>query len=142
MADSTGARVAGFIKEINAVLNKNLRDKMKDSQLTLAQWHVLKLLAEAQTLKLSDISDKLNAANSTVSGIVDRMEKCGYVHKKRCKDDKRVYFIEPTEKARMLQKEFKEEFDRYLDSMLHEATSEEIEDILRGLETLQRVLKS
>lgn len=67
--------------------------------LTGSQLVVLRLLSPAGRLSLSDISDGIRAKNSTVTGIVDRMERDGLVVRKRSGDDRRVVHIELTKKG-------------------------------------------
>ena len=70
--------------------------------LTGSQLVVLRLLCPAGRLSLSDISDGIRAKNSTVTGIVDRMERDGLVVRKRSGDDRRVVHIELTKKGAQL----------------------------------------
>lgn len=70
--------------------------------LTGSQLVVLRLLAPSGQLSLSDISDRMRAKNSTVTGIVDRMERDGLVVRRRSEDDRRVIHIELTKKGAAL----------------------------------------
>src|SRR5437016_3738961 len=56
---------------------------------TPTQLNVLKLLDEIGDLSMSSISTRLGAKNSTVTGIVDRMEADGLVERQRSPDDRR-----------------------------------------------------
>ncbi|MSP58954.1 MAG: MarR family transcriptional regulator [Myxococcales bacterium] len=67
---------------------------------TPTQLSVLKLLREIGDLKLGDLSRRIQAQNSTVTGIVDRMEEAGLVLRSRSADDRRVWTIALTEQGR------------------------------------------
>jgi DNA-binding MarR family transcriptional regulator len=61
---------------------------------------VLKLLQEIGDLSLSGLSKEIRAHNSTVTGIVDRMEAAGLVERARSAEDRRVWIIRLTAAGR------------------------------------------
>ncbi len=63
---------------------------------TPTQLSVLKLLAEIGDLSLGTLSKEIRAHNSTVTGIVDRMEAAGLVERARSDEDRRVWIIRLT----------------------------------------------
>jgi DNA-binding MarR family transcriptional regulator len=60
----------------------------------------LKLLQEIGDLSLGTLSKEIRAHNSTVTGIVDRMEAAGLVERARNDDDRRVWIIRLTAQGR------------------------------------------
>ena len=70
--------------------------------LTGSQLLVLKMLEPRGQLSLSDLSERIRAKNSTVTGIIDRMERDGIVARRRSDADRRVVHIELTPKGRKL----------------------------------------
>ena len=67
---------------------------------TPTQLSVLKLLAEIGDLSLGTLSKEIRAHNSTVTGIVDRMEAAGLVERARSDQDRRVWIIRLTAAGR------------------------------------------
>ncbi len=67
---------------------------------TPTQLSVLKLLQEIGDLSLGSLSKEIKAHNSTVTGIVDRMEAAGLVERVRSGDDRRVWIIRLTAAGR------------------------------------------
>jgi DNA-binding MarR family transcriptional regulator len=61
---------------------------------------VLKLLYEIGDLSLGSLSKEIRAHNSTVTGIVDRMEAAGLVERARSDEDRRVWIIRLTAAGR------------------------------------------
>ena len=51
-------------------------------------------------LSLSELSERIRAQNSTVTGIIDRMEREGLVVRARSNEDRRVVNIKLTDKGR------------------------------------------
>ena len=67
---------------------------------TPTQLSVLKLLHEIGDLSLGTLSKEIRAHNSTVTGIVDRMESAGLVERARSDEDRRVWIIRLTAAGR------------------------------------------
>jgi len=67
---------------------------------TPTQLSVVKLLREIGDLSLSSLSKEIRAHNSTVTGIVDRMEAAGLVERARSDEDRRVWIIRLTAAGR------------------------------------------
>jgi DNA-binding MarR family transcriptional regulator len=69
---------------------------------TATQLNVLKLLEELGDLSLSELSRRIAAQNSTVTGIVDRMEEARLVLRERDTVDRRVWRIRATERGKKI----------------------------------------
>ncbi|MGZ3485217.1 MAG: MarR family winged helix-turn-helix transcriptional regulator [Gemmatimonadaceae bacterium] len=67
---------------------------------TPTQLSVLKMLNEIGDLSLGTLSKEIRAHNSTVTGIVDRMEAAGLVERARSEEDRRVWIIRLTAAGR------------------------------------------
>ena len=60
------------------------------------------MLEPVGNLSLSELSEQIRAQNSTVTGIIDRMEREGLVVRGRSKQDRRVVYIRLTDKGQKL----------------------------------------
>ena len=78
------------------------KEVARASNLTGPQLTVVKMLHHLGDLSLSELSDRIRAGNSTVSGIIDRMEREELVRRVRSKEDRRVVHIKLTDKGREL----------------------------------------
>src|SRR5262245_4235904 len=72
------------------------KDEASQYGVTPTQLSVLKLLHEIGDLSLGTLSREIRAHNSTVTGIVDRMEAAGLVERARSEEDRRVWIIRLT----------------------------------------------
>jgi MarR family transcriptional regulator, organic hydroperoxide resistance regulator len=70
--------------------------------ITATQLNVLKLLEAVGELSLSELSRRMAAKNSTVTGIVDRMVAAGLVAREQSVEDRRVWRIRATADGRAL----------------------------------------
>ena len=70
--------------------------------LTGPQVSAVKMLQGFGDLSLSELSSRMSATNSTITGLVDRMEANGLVERCRSREDRRVVLIRLTEQGRKL----------------------------------------
>jgi DNA-binding MarR family transcriptional regulator len=111
-------------------------------ELTGPQLTVVKMLETVGELSLSDLSDRIRAQNSTVTGIIDRMEREGLVVRARSTEDKRVVRIRLTEKGERIAREIPVEPMEIFRSALAGLTLAETRDLLRILTKLARRVQS
>jgi len=93
------------VVELYAENRRITKELAARASLTGPQLTVVKMLEQMGDLSLSELSDAIRAQNSTVTGIVDRMEREEVVERVRSTDDRRVVRIHLTEKGRRLAKE-------------------------------------
>jgi DNA-binding MarR family transcriptional regulator len=105
--------------------------------LTGPQLSVVKMLEDIGDLSLSELSERINAQNSTVTGIVDRMEREGLVERKRSSDDRRVVHIRLTKKGSDLSRSLKfEPFEIFRDAFANALSQDELTHLLQLLDKL------
>ena len=76
------------------------KDLAREHGLTGPQVTVLKLLDAVGDLSLSELSERIKARNSTITGIVDRMQRDELVLRRRSQRDRRVIEIVLTPEGR------------------------------------------
>jgi DNA-binding MarR family transcriptional regulator len=106
--------------------------------LTGPQLAVVKMLEPVDRISLSELSAQIRARNSTVTGIIDRMEREGLVARKRSEQDRRVVNIELTEKGRGLAREIPVEPVQIFGRVLEELPARDRAELLRILTKLAR----
>ncbi|SHI70016.1 DNA-binding transcriptional regulator, MarR family [Clostridium cavendishii DSM 21758] len=135
-----GTEVSNLIKEIDKGLRTNMEKAFEDVDLTIPQINVINVIRKGKKVRISEISREVKLSNSTVSGIVDRLEKAGYVVRKRSEQDKRVVFVELTIRFKRKSKEFQGALEKYLNNLMSNAKESEIEEIVNGLRKLKEVI--
>ncbi len=90
-----------FIKRIDNALEKEANQNLQALNLTMQQNRVLILLAHAEehTLSLKALEEHFGAAQSTVAGLVSRLEKKGLIKALNDPADKRVKLARLTEEG-------------------------------------------
>jgi MarR family transcriptional regulator, organic hydroperoxide resistance regulator len=113
------------------------KDQAARHGLTGPQLSVAKILEDIGDLSLSELSERINAQNSTVTGIVDRMEREGLVERKRSSDDRRVVHIRLTKKGHDLARSMKfEPFEIFKNAFEQALSREELGQLLQLLDKL------
>jgi DNA-binding MarR family transcriptional regulator len=102
-------------------------------ELTGPQLTVLKVLEGVGDLSLSELSERIRAQNSTVTGIIDRMEREGLVVRARSTEDRRVVNIRLTEKGATIAREIAVEPMEVFRSALESLSGAEMQELLRIL---------
>lgn len=117
------------------------KELARRADLTGPQLTVVKLLEQIGDLSLSELSEKIRAQNSTVTGIIDRMEREGLVTRERSKEDRRVVYIKLTAKGRELAREIPVEPMEIFRSALESLSASEMRDLMRIMTKVAKRVK-
>ena len=93
-----------YIKRIDNALEKEANGNLQALNLTIQQNRALILLAHAEghTLSLKTLEEHFGAAQSTVAGLVARLEKKGLVEALTSPADRRIKLVRLTEEGQAL----------------------------------------
>lgn len=89
-------RLGKTMRKVNKYYDKNLQKH----DITFTQLFVLAALLEKQRIKFKDLADLVNIEGSTLSGIIDRMERKGLVQRLEDYEDRRSILLGLTDKAK------------------------------------------
>lgn len=108
--------------------------------LTFPQALVLTVLGEEGPVPISTLAERTGSANSTVSGIVDRLEKLDLARRERSETDRRVIYVAATEKYQTLRAEAETDVGGYFSSILEAMPQEDQEMVSNALQKLDTAL--
>lgn len=118
--------IGAIRKKANAFIEKKLCEKGIDD-LLLPHGTILSVLYKSKKpLKISEITEKSSRTKSTVTELIKKLEKNGYVTKTPDDDDMRVSYVALTEKARTLEPVFKSISEKMLTAFFRDFTQNEI----------------
>jgi DNA-binding MarR family transcriptional regulator len=117
------------------------KELARRADLTGPQLTVVKLLEAFGDLSLSELSEKIRAQNSTVTGIIDRMEREGLVTRERSKEDRRVVYIKLTAKGRDLARDIPVEPMEVFKGALESLSAQEMRDLMRIMTKVAKRVK-
>lgn len=141
MAEGSEKTVNFYFRTINNLMRKSLNRQLKDLDLTKSQLDILSYLAhQKEPVIQRDIENFFHISNPTVTGLLNRLEQKGYIERKSCESDKRIRFIQLTEKELELRKRF--ERDKFgIDAACKEILSDEEEkELICSLKKLMKYL--
>lgn len=133
--------VMKLLFEVTHLLRHNMMKGFEGSGMTSPQGMVIGTLSRYGRLKLSDLSDKLGLSNSTVSGMVDRLEQHGMVERIRSKEDRRIVYIALTGKFEELHKDFHKKTEENIQKVMSKGTPEDMDKVVEGLNILKRLMQ-
>ncbi len=108
--------------------------------LTYPQTVTLMILDADGPMPISELARATGSANSTTSGVVDRLERLGLAQRLRAEQDRRKIFVSVTDKFRSMRAEtVNYASDRFAEA-LKSLSDEERQRILDGLNLLTEVL--
>ena len=137
MHHNSGAfNIAMLIKEIDSRIMGVISKSLLGSGLTHQQIIVIKLVAHKKEITISEICEEMSLSKGTVSGIVQRLEKAGYVKKEKHEDDKRNTYITFSEKGIDFAKEFMSTINESFDDIFKNCTREELEQMTTNLKKI------
>ena len=122
------------------MIKQSMGQHFNAMNLTGPQGMMMGILSHDGEMKISDLSEKLGLSNSTVSGIIDRLEKQGLVERTRSLEDRRVVYVNVSTEFRKNSKENFCKIEKTFEDIMTKATTEEVEVILKGLDTLEQIL--
>jgi DNA-binding MarR family transcriptional regulator len=127
--------IAKMLRELTRVYNENSSKRIKDTGITPPQLMALyQIYKEPKTI--GQIVDALHLSYSTVSGIVDRLERDGWLERVRDKQDRRVTWISKTEKLQARAEENHLFHEAFYSEFLRELPEEELRMIKRSVELI------
>lgn len=113
------------------VIEQRLRRRFREEfSVTLPQFDVLSELERAgRKMTMSELSHELMVSNGNVTGVIDRLEKNGFVTRTRAAHDRRVQFIDLTEKGRSKWQGMAASHEDWLNDMLSELSTNDMADL-------------
>lgn len=109
---------------IEQLLRARLREQY---QMTLPQFDVLSELEHASgPLTMSELSRELMVSNGNITGVIDRLEKQQLVRRKRPDHDRRVQYIELTERGAKRFREMAAQHEQWVEELLSDLSSSDM----------------
>lgn len=109
-------------------------ERLSKLGITRVQWIALYFMGKYENISQSELGEKMDIKASSVARLIDRMERDGYVIRKRDPKDRRMTNLILTEDGKRLQLKLLPEGEKMRKLVSRDLTEEEIE-------TFKKVLK-
>ena len=134
--------VARLFQDVMHLFKHNMKKFLGDSGISAPQGMVIGLLSKNKKMKITELSSKLCLSNSTVSGIIDRLEAQKMVVRERSQEDKRVVYVTISPNFEDMHKVFHKQIEKNIENIISQGSPEELYKISEGLNTLKKLLSS
>lgn len=142
MEKNEGKSILTLLREIRSLIDKSLKSKLDLGNFTMPQTMIIYNLANHGKMKISELSEKMGLTNSTVSGIVDRLEDQGVVFRERSTEDRRVVYVQFTPEHKKNYQDLNDNLDKKFNEMLAAIPQGQMETIIESLNVLKETLSS
>jgi len=125
-------------------INRHLREGRLtngDKNITRLQWTLLRYVGRSENCTMGSIANHFNVGMSTVSQMIDRLEKWGYVERGVSIRDARVKMVSLTEKGTAIIQEVRASYLEQLTHGLNRFSEDERETFLRYFQRLAENLR-
>ena len=134
----------GFnIYRVSLLFRRELIRALADLHMTPEQWQIMiTLWTTKKSLNQTQIVNLTMKDKPTVSRIIQRLERDGWVLKTGSEDDKRVTLIRPSRRSWKLYREVPQKLSAHFDTLLQDFPQEKKDQLLKILKELRLILES
>lgn len=130
-----------LLREISAIIKRRGRDILADFPITPPQFMALQALRHLQNPTMSQLCEDLALASSTVTDLVDRMERNEMVERVRDCEDRRVIRLKVTQKGLDVVEAVIQNRQRYLGVVFDRLDDETVGTLARVLSELRGAMR-
>jgi DNA-binding MarR family transcriptional regulator len=113
----------------------------REHGLTPSQYNILRILrGEGMPLPILEIASRTVAVVPGITGLIDRLEKAGFVNRLRCNKDRRVIYVALTDHGTKTVAALGEPLIALHHQLLDHLTGSELKDLIRLLEKVRQPL--
>jgi len=117
------AKLADFILFSQREFLLNLSRELNRDNISFAQFFLLSYLASSKELTMTDIAKKMGHSTAAATGLVDRLEKLGYMERTHAIDDRRKVMVRVTSKGLDLVNRLRDELQSQIADAMTESSS-------------------
>ena len=111
----------------------------EEHDLSMRQLSALQFIDGTETT-LGDVARNLNVTPAVVTGLIDRLERRGYVRRVASVYDRRRVYIELTTAGEDVRDHAEDQLAKRLESLLTNLSSDEVCALQRGLQVMEKVI--
>ncbi len=135
-------KLADFIMFTQRSFLLNLSKELNKGSVSYAQFFLLGYLANENFLTMTDISKKMGHSTAAATGLVDRLEKLGYVQRLHASEDRRKVMVQITKKGIELVERIREDIVGSLVTLMVDLDENEQEALLKTYGKISTFVRS
>jgi DNA-binding MarR family transcriptional regulator len=130
------AKLADFILFSQREFLLNLSRELNRDNISFAQFFLLSYLSSSKELTMTDIARKMGHSTAAATGLVDRLEKLGYMERTHAMDDRRKVMVRVTAKGLGLVSRLRDELQSQIADAMSETASPDAAAFMSSYGTL------
>jgi len=115
---STAEELADIIMVLQRCFMMNLSKELNRGQVSFAQFFLLAYMKSQGAMSMSQIAERMSHTTAAATGLVDRLERLGYVSRTHAKHDRRKVMVRTTKKGLQLVERIREDIIQNLTEVL------------------------
>lgn len=123
-------KVADFILFSQREFLLNLSKDLSRGNVSFAQFYLMSYLSTSRELTMTDIARKMGHSTAAATGLVDRLEKLGYVERMHAADDRRKVMVRITAKGLDLVSKLRGALQDRVAEAMHESSSYDVDSLV------------
>lgn len=104
--------------------------------LTKPQFFILNLLSKREKCTVSELADEMFVKPSAITTMIDRLYKSGFVLRERDEEDRRVVYVQLSEKGKEMLEHARAERRKIIERYLKQLQPDELEQFVRIIEKI------
>jgi DNA-binding MarR family transcriptional regulator len=120
------AKLADFILFSQREFLLNLSKELNRDNISFAQFFLLGYLASSREMTMTDIARKMGHSTAAATGLVDRLEKLGYMERTHAIDDRRKVMVRITSSGMKLVARLRQELQGQIAAAMEESNTEDV----------------
>ena len=129
-------RLADFVLFTQRSCILNLSHELNRGNISFPQFFLLTYLSSEDYLTMSDIAKKMGHSTAAATGLVDRLEKLGYVERVHAAEDRRKIMVRITQEGVELVAQMRKHIASDLSSIMAEMDEEEADSLAHANKAL------
>jgi DNA-binding MarR family transcriptional regulator len=134
------AKLADFILFSQREFLLNLSRELNRDNISFAQFFLLGYLATAKELTMTDVARKMSHSTAAATGLVDRLEKLGYMERTHAIDDRRKVMVRVTSKGLDLVSRIRGELQTQIADAMSESSAPDAASFLSSFRSSDAVI--
>lgn len=130
------AKLADFILFSQREFLLNLSRDLNKDNISFAQFFLLSYLATSKELTMTDIARKMGHSTAAATGLVDRLEKLGYMERTHAIDDRRKVLVRVTAKGVDLVSRLRDELQSRIAEAMEETQAPDVNSFISAYRKL------
>lgn len=130
------AKLADFILFSQREFLLNLSRELNRDNISFAQFFLLSYLSTSKEMTMTDIARKMGHSTAAATGLVDRLEKLGYMERTHAIDDRRKVLVRITSGGLELVSRLRDELQNQIAGAMSETASEDAASFMSSYRSL------